>query len=363
MVTVFFAATPPVAAVLIYYIFYISLYSTRRSAFRNAITAVHSIPGLFLGVVGIGLCLLLGSYLWMQDSTDNDSNAVHQDSPWFWTKPWFSACLALWLVVFIGNTLTGFIMIPLLPNCDPSTKREFVTLVCCQCSFLPAILGMLPVPSTWWLPTMQLACYTVCAVGMIVSTANFTLTLWDLCEGKCQNVCSGTYLVDQMDKQHHTMLQKSRHSDTAFFLRLVWHDYCTICFERGSDKTRMPANKLMLFIAFTLVVPFPIIALLGYRLDVLRASYYATAPGLMALPALLEVLMLCTVGNMQVFHGTLAQRGVVTVKSATTWVAATTVLELVVIALVNDQALGGWKGTQEYLYCILSGLCRSAGVE
>lgn len=376
----FLATAPPLAAILIYYIFFVSVFSTKRTAFRNTITSLHSLPGLVLGVVGVGLCLLLGSYLCFSNddayfasgqinassaSAGNRNLPPHQQQQqhppcWFWDEDWFWGWVAVWIFAFLANTLTGFVMIPQLPNCDPSTKREFMTLVCCQLSFLPAILGMLDFGKlSWWLPCMQLCCYSVSALGLVVSSANFVLYLLDYCEGKSQQVCSGKYLVDQMDKQHEIRQQHDNKRSISDRTKTLLQDYVSICFMRGSEKTRMPANKLMIFIGLTLIVPFPIIALIGYRLVALKESYYGSSPSLMALPALLEVVMLCTVGNMQVFHGTLSVRGKVTVTSASVWVAFTTVLELILIGLVNDQALGGWENTKDYLYCILSGVCRA----
>jgi hypothetical protein len=253
----------------------------------------------------------------------------------------------VWLTAFLGKTTTGFFMIPLLPNVDPAVKREFISLVLCQVSFVPVVLGLIDASL---INSMRYTCYAISAVGLVFSVANTVVYILDYREGKSQKVCSGDFLVQQMDKQHE---QRTRsRTSTAF------HDYVAICFQRGSEKTRMPANQTMIFIAICLVVPFPIISAISIRFEDLHIAYpvYVTEA-----VNVLTLLVLCTVGNMQVFHGTMSVRGKDTVTRAAVSVAATVVVELVLVFAAYCHVLGA-QGFIDYSRCIVWGrdVCQSS---
>jgi hypothetical protein len=169
----------------------------------------------------------------------------------------------LWFVAFLGNTVTGFFMIPLLPNVDPATKREFISLVLCQLSVVSMFLGLVDVALIQ--PT-KYACFLVSGIGIVFSTINFVLYLMDYMEGKSQAVCSGSYLVSEMRKQKEK--RKLMNGEST-----VFHDYIAVCFQRGSEKTRMPANKTMLFIALTLIIPFPFVTAMALRFETIHTIY------------------------------------------------------------------------------------------
>jgi hypothetical protein len=252
-------------AILVAYTAYVTKFSLKKSAFRSTSVTLHSAPGLLISLLGTAGWLLLE----YQISLSTDGYAAALTQQWFWV------CFYIWLAAFLGNTVTGFTMIPLLPNIDPAVKREFISLVMVQLSFAPVILGQVDVTLV---PTMKYACYLISAVGLLVSMTNLILYLMDFWEGKSQTVCSGSYLVSEMEKQKEER-QRLRKSTT-------FHDYVAICFQRGSKTTRMPANKIMLFIAVTLVIPFPFIAAISLRFDTIHAVYppeSINATGLLAL--------------------------------------------------------------------------------
>ena len=312
--------------ILVGYTGYVTKFSLKKSAIRSKSIAAHNVPGVLISLLGTAGWLVLVYQL------ELSGHAVLLDQWWFWS------CYASWLVAFLGNTATGFFMIPLLPNVDPAVKREFISLVLCQVSFVPVFLAQ-AYPE--WSAMMKFFCFTVCATGFVMSVANFVLYSLDYYEGRSQTVCSGSYLVKEMEKQQEKR-QRSPQKSTVF------HDYMAVCFQRGSDKTRMPANTIMLFIAFTLVVPFPLIAAVAHKFDIIHATY----PTMRALP-LLSLLILGTVGNLQVFHGTLAVRGKETVSSASWMVAVTVVIEMVLVFSCYIHVMG-LNGFVQFLYCIQS---------
>jgi hypothetical protein len=253
-------------AILSAYTAYVTKFSLNKSAFRSSSVALHNVPGLIISLLGTAGWLLLEYQLSL--STDGYAAAL--------TQQWFWVCFYIWLAAFLGNTVTGFTMIPLLPNIDPAVKREFISLVMCQLSFVPVILGLV---DATFVPTMKYACFLISAVGLLVSVTNLILYLMDFWEGKSQTVCSGSYLVSEMEKQKEQR-QRLRKNTT-------FQDYVAICFQRGSEKTRMPANSIMLFIAVTLVIPFPLIAAISFRFDTIHAVYPPEAMNASSLLALL----------------------------------------------------------------------------
>lgn len=319
-------------AILIAYNMYVGGFSVKKSAFRNRRTILHNAPGVSLVLLGTVLWNLLGYELFVDSSLE------------FLSRNWFLASFGAWTVVFLFNTFTGWAMIPLLPNVDPAVKREFVSLVLCQVSFLPVVLGQIDLRLA---QPMRNVCYVISLLGLVFSMANLVLYTLDYIEGKSQKVCSGDYLVKQMAKQEKER-QKLRKST-------LLQDYVTICFTRGADQTRMPANEIMLFIAVSIVVPFPLLAVLANRFEILQEAY----PGILRAPAILMLLMLGTVGNMQVFHGTLAVRGKETVRRASVMVAVTVVVEMLVVFAIYSSVLGV-DGFQQYLFCVgISEYCPS----
>ena len=336
------------------YTAYTTRFSLKRRAFRSTSTALHNAPGLFIAVVGTLGWLVMGYQLATTSASATSSLGVID----VMSQPWFWSLFYTWLGAFLLNTVTGFFMIPLLPNVDPAVKREFISLVLCQVSFVPVIFGMLD-PA--YITTSRWFCNWINGVGMIVSSANLFLYTMDYLDGRSNKVCSGKYLVDQMEKQKKQRLEylnrKMNKASSGGFsiaaLQMVYHDYVAICFQRGADQTRMPANKTMLFIALTLVVPFPIFAVIASRFETLHAVYpseWMTATGIFLL------LVLCTVGNMQVFHGTLAVRGQDTVARAAGMVAVTVVLELALIfsMYMHVQTVDGFL---DFMWCIFTNEC------
>ena len=346
----------PSAVLLVAYTAYTTRFSLKRRAFRSTSTALHNAPGLFIAVVGTLGWLVMGYQLATTSASATSSLGVIA----VMSQPWFWSLFYTWLGAFLLNTVTGFFMIPLLPNVDPAVKREFISLVLCQVSFVPVIFGMLD-PA--YITTSRWFCNWINGVGMIVSSANLFLYTMDYLDGRSNKVCSGKYLVDQMEKQKKQRLEylnrKMNKASSGGFsiaaLQMVYHDYVAICFQRGADQTRMPANKTMLFIALTLVVPFPIFAVIASRFETLHAVYpseWMTATGIFLL------LVLCTVGNMQVFHGTLAVRGQDTVARAAGMVAVTVVLELALIfsMYMHVQTVDGFLN---FMWCIFTNECPS----
>ena len=340
------------AGLLVAYTAYTTKFSLKKRAFRSTSTALHNAPGLIIAVLGTLGWIVIG-YELAFSSPLGVIPVMEQN--WFWPLLYF------WLAAFVLNTATGFFMIPLLPNVDPAVKREFISLVLCQVSFVPVIFGMLDKANIGW---SRLLCHWITGIGMVVSTANLMLYTLDYMDGRSNKVCSGKYLIDQMEKQKELRLQylkrktnKSSFSSAA--LKMIYHDYVSICFQRGADQTRMPANEVMLFIAFTLVVPFPLFSVIASRFETLHAVYppeYMTATGIFLM------LVLCTVGNMQVFHGTLAVRGQDTVARAASMVAVTIVLEMALIfsMYIHVQSFEGFAG---FMWCIFTNECPAQLIE
>lgn len=343
----------PSAIILIAYTAYTTKFSLKKRAFRSASTAMHNIPGLFIAIVGTLGWITMGYQL----ATTIPSESVPLGVIPIMNNYWFWPTFYTWLGAFLLNTFTGFFMIPLLPNVDPAVKREFISLVLCQVSFVPVIFGML---SPNYVTASRRFCLWINGIGMIVSTANLILYTLDYMDGRSNKVCSGKYLVDQMEKQKEQRLEQlkrksssSHKSSASAALNMIVHDYVSICFQRGADQTRMPANKTMLFIAFTLVVPFPLFAVIASRFETLHEVY---PPEFMQATGIFLLLVLCTVGNMQVFHGTLAVRGQDTVARAAGMVAVTVVLELALIftMYMHVQTMEGFK---HFMWCIFTNDC------
>lgn len=342
----------PSAVVLLAYTAYTTKFSLKRRAFRSTSTALHNVPGLIIAVLGTLGWMVIGYELAF--STTPLGVAPVMECSWFWPA------FYLWLVAFTLNTVTGFFMIPLLPNVDPAVKREFISLVLCQISFVPVIFGMLDEANVYW---SRLLCNWISGIGIIVSSANFMLYTLDYLDGRSNTVCSGKYLIDQMGKQKEQRLQylkrkSNKSSSLSAALKMMYHDYVSVCFQRGADQTRMPANEVMLFIAFTLVVPFPLIAVIASRFETLHAVY---PPEFMTATGIFLLLVLCTVGNMQVFHGTLAVRGQDTVSRAASMVAVTVVLELSLIFSMYIH-VQSFQGFVDFMWCIFTDECPASMV-
>ena len=330
------------AAILVGYTAYTAQFSFKRSAFRNTRTILHNLPGNVISVTGTVGYLWLGTEL-LTAADPTDTPAVHNQFFWglFYT----------WLVAFLFNTATGFFMIPMLPDMDPASKREFISLVLVQLSFVPMTFGANGIAGSP--STIKYWCWLVTGLGLITSIANVTLYFMDYASGRSNKVCSGSYLVDQMKKQQkERKVQRSGNSSAV--LRDLFHDYVTVCFERGSDQTRMPANRLMIFIGISLVFPLLITAVIAFHFEAIQRAY---PPAVMKTLGLVSLFGLGTVGNMQVFHGTLALRGTETVQRASWMVAVTVVVECVLVFASHTQVLG-YEGFLDFLHCETTGDCK-----
>eukprot|EP00457_Paulinella_chromatophora_P009812 gb/GEZN01009888.1/.p1 GENE.gb/GEZN01009888.1/~~gb/GEZN01009888.1/.p1 ORF type:complete len:346 (+),score=14.25 gb/GEZN01009888.1/:24-1040(+) len=301
---------------LLCYTLYTLKSSLHPRAFRNRKVATHNIPGIVLAVMGMPGSLVYGL----------------GNPEWFPPK----AINYTFTLAFLANTITGFVMIPKLPHIDPATKREFLSLVLTQLAFVPVVYGQV-VPSM--VSTLQLATMLICVLGTVTSVTNVVLYLIDYSQGKSQKICSGDFLIKHMRKQ--TKLGLS-----------IYDHYVGILFQRGAEQTRMPANKLGIFVALTLVAPFPVLAIMSYRVPLLHRAF---GQELRERSGMFSLYTFCTVGNMQVFHGTLAVRGQETVTRAAALVAATVVFELVAMAMVNEATFGSEHVL--YLRCITLGAC------
>jgi hypothetical protein len=330
---VFFVVLPTVG--LFAYTVYVTRFGLHQSAFRNGTTSLHNAPGLLVSVLGtagwVGLLVF----------------------PTLWRYSTFWVLFAIWTVSFLVNCLTGFCMIPMLPNIDPSAKREFVPLFLVQISFLPFCLGLAGVGTA----SMTVASFVIGILGLISSVVNFILYLLDYADGKSSMVCSSKHLLDHIDQQKET---RKRLYDEGYWAiaKMLFHDYIAILFQRGAEQTRMPANQTMVFIAATLIVPFPIFMSAAFRFREISTAY---PPELLMSPNLVLLLLLSTVGNLQIFHGTLALRGKDTVTRSSLMVAVTVVLELLVGFANMYQALGA-EHYIGYHKCRGLGLCSSSSV-
>jgi len=329
------------SVILLAYNLYVSTFGVKKSAFRTHSITLHNAPGLMMAGLGT-ICAAITSDHIINSSPQTPMHILHDK------YSWFQFMFGLWLLSFYVNTITGFFMIPLLPNVDPAVKREFISLVLLQLSFAPAVLGMINVSLA---PVMELSCYVISTIGIIASSANLYLYVLDYMDGRSNKVCSGTYLVSSMDKQHQERKKRKQYGT----MKQILDDYISICFVRGSENTRMPANGLMIFIAFTLVVPHPFIIGIASQLR----KYHEIYPmWMMDAPALMAVLIFCTVGNMQVFHGTLAVRGKETVSRAS-WMVAVTVVLMVVLIFAIFIHVQGTEGFKDFMKCTLLSNCPS----
>lgn len=321
-------------ASLIVYSYYVTSFSLHKSAFRNWTTIVHNVPGLLQSVLGtLGWIALL-------------INPNLCDFVLFWIL------FAIWTIAFLVNCLTGFCMIPMLPNIDPSAKREFVPLFLVQVSFLPFTLGLAGV----WQSSMTVACFIIGVLGLITSVSNLVLYLMDYADGKSNVVCSSKHLLDHIDEQKKT--RKKLYEEGYYGVaKILVHDYMVILFKRGAETTRMPANATMIFIAVSLIVPFPIFMSAAFRFEQIHAAY---PPSLLMAPNLVLLLLLSTVGNLQIFHGTLALRGKDTVHRASFLVAVTVVLELFLGFVNMYDVLGEFYFG--YHMCLGFGKCPTSSV-
>jgi hypothetical protein len=344
----------PSAVILVAYTLYTALFGLKRSAFRNWSVQLHNIPGLMIALVGTALWLYLGYELASNNAHSSPGRVASVEQ----RSSWFLNLFHLWLIGFVTNTLTGFCMIPLLPNVDPAVKREFTSLVLCQICFVPVILGQLDPANVVWCRRLGIM---IAISGFVVSLANLVLYSMDYIQGRSNTVCSSKYLVDQMEKQKAQRIKRLRFSRSSHqqstaaleAANILFHDYIAICFQRGSEQTRMPANRVMLFIAVTLVVPFLFIGVIALRLETLHATY---PPEHMNAVGLFMLLIMCTVGNMQVFHGTVAVRGHDTVARASAMVALTVVFEMILVFAMYAH-VQGYKGFADFNWCILTNEC------
>jgi hypothetical protein len=330
---VFVVAFPAVS--LLAYTVYVTRFSLHKSAFRNGTTILHNAPGVLLSV--------LGTLGWV-------GQLLYPD---LWRHSIFWLLFAIWTMAFLTNCLTGFCMIPMLPNIDPSAKREFVPLFLVQVSFLPFTLGLVGVCST----SMTVATFGIGVLGLITSVSNLILYVMDYADGKSNTVCSSKHLLDHIDQQKEV---RKKLYDGGYWeiSKILFHDYISILFQRGADQTRMPANGTMIFIAVSLVVPFPIFMSAALRFEMIRHAY---PPALLMSPNLVLLLLLSTVGNLQIFHGTLALRGKDTVTRASVMVAATVVLELA-LGFANMYHALGPEHYVRYHMCLGLGSCPPSSV-
>ena len=214
-----------------------------------------------------------------------------------------------WSVCFVLNNVSGWFLIPKLSCVDPATKREFISLFLVQVIFCPFVYGLV-YPE--WMRSLQCVSACLIVLGLFTSILNLGIYVMDWYESKSKNLVAGQYLVKQMEKE------KEKGG--------WWSHYVTILFQRGSASTRMPANKRMLGIAVSIVMPFVVLSVLVFRMKaIVQHSVYTVDYQWYTL------LMFGTIGNSQVFHGTMSVRGIEKVHRTTNMVLVTTVLEVVTL--------------------------------
>lgn len=225
----------------------------------------------------------------------------------------------LWSLAFLLNNVSGWVLIPKLTCADPATKREFISLFLVQVIFCPFIYGIV-YPE--WRSSMQVVSAILIATGLFTSILNLALYLMDWSSSKSNKIVSGDFLVKQMEKEG----EKGG----------WWSHYVTILFKRGSTKTRMPANKRMIAVAVSIVLPFLLLAFLVSRMEAIYSHPMYTEKY-----QWYTLLMFGTIGNAQVFHGTMSVRGIDKVHRTTNMVLGTTVLEVLTLitVLLQDNTL------------------------
>eukprot|EP00657_Telonema_sp_P-1_P010145 TRINITY_DN4443_c0_g1_i1.p1 TRINITY_DN4443_c0_g1~~TRINITY_DN4443_c0_g1_i1.p1 ORF type:complete len:318 (+),score=57.34 TRINITY_DN4443_c0_g1_i1:146-1099(+) len=254
---------------------------------------IHSWSGIVL--------MGLGTFQWVSMSNSGEHPAW---AFWFWT------------VCFLLNAGTGFVMVPVLPHTDPATKREFVTLFLVQLFYSPYTVGCVMAPGP-----MRPLCFFIILCGCITSVANTILYLFDWSEGKSNQICGAT-------------IGTTTHTVKSQKLSLREH-YVSILFERGSTKTKMPANKRMILISFTLIFPFLVYLLPVWNMHMI----YNDFPN-MAKFQYFSGYLLGTIGSIQIFHGTLSVRGSDKVLRSTNFVIGTTFVEMVMLLLFIYKHIG-----------------------
>ena len=277
------------AVVFLAYNGYVFRYVFRKRAYyslRRKRMLLHTLSGILTmctGTYGITALLLGGTV---------DPRLVH-----------------VWSVGFLWNNLSGFVLIPKLTALDPATKREFISLFLVQVIFWPVVYGIV-YPE--WTIAMQWVSGALLVLGLVTSVTNTALYLLDWREGKSVQLVAGKKLVKAMERANEA--------------GSIYDHYVSILFRRGSHQTRMPANKRMIAVALSIVLPFLLLAVITYRMPTMRThAAYSEDYNWYTL------LLFGTVGNAQVFHGTMSVRGIDKVHRTTNMVLGTTALELVTL--------------------------------
>ncbi len=220
------------------------------------------------------------------------------------------------------NLTTGFWMIRTIPQSDPSTKREFVSLFLLQTCWVLLGRGLVFGAET---QAYQIALYILTACGLITTTSNTVLYIVDWWNTSSQLERSGGEMLAEM--------KQSKCIKTPYSF---WSHYINILFIRGSTTTRMPANKKMILGSLTLLVPFLLFILVIPHMSTTYPMY-----PLLGQYTWTICYLLSTIGNVQVFHGTLSVRGRETVTNATNLVLITTLLEVESIRMHTTPHLVG----------------------
>ena len=291
-----------VSGIFVAYNLYVFRYVLKKRSYykiKHARMFLHTLSGIVTMVLGtIGLVSLL----------------LRRKNP-----PLVFVFVHIWSLAFLLNNITGWVLIPKLTCADPATKREFISLFLVQVIFCPFVYGIV-YPE--WRSTMQVVSALLIVAGAFTSGINLFLYLIDWYESTSQKIVSGKSLVKQMEKE-------GEHGDW-------WSHYVSILFKRGSSQTRMPANKRMIGVAFTIVLPFVLLAFLVSRMDAISTHKIYTENY-----QWYTLLLFGTIGNTQVFHGTMSVRGIDKVHRTTNMVLGTTLLEVVTLltVLLQDHTL------------------------
>jgi hypothetical protein len=259
---------------------------------RPSMMSVHTISGCVVAFLGIPLLSYIASV--------RGSGVTVQPGV-------TSSSIYLWCFFFLLNTGSGFLLVPRISHADPSTKREFISLVLLQLSFLGTVWGGVHTNNTY---VIHCIAGLLCSIGMLTSFVNVVLYGMDWMQGRSGDLCTSS-------------LERTGQSHAGWV-----ENYITIIFTRGSQCTRMPANKRMLLVAASIFLPFPMLLYLNMllpglsRCAILQDSIWFT------------MLLVGSIGNIQIFHGSLSVAGKCTIGSSTHLVLLTTFIEIVSITLL-----------------------------
>ena len=287
---------------LLEYMHYFASFSLNKHFLYNSkrITIpifIHNIFGLLLSIIGSCLWIFISFKIYLVNSNYNDNfNYLCNNNSYF------ILMFNIFCILCIINMFGGFLLIPRLPSNHPSSKRIFMSSLSIQISTL-FVFRLFIFSNDKIFQKIDIYLLIVCCCfGFFVTCLNILAHFSD-------------YFQNKSNHQNKSNQNKSYKEINLF------DEYIFLLFYRGYHKTRRPSNKRMIFISSQLFIAYIFFFRIITNINKIIADNFIDDN--LRILCLFSSILLLTIGNLQIFHCTMAIRGKCNVHSARNYIVVT----------------------------------------